>query len=479
MSEVRPSLQARKLRALREAAGLTPAQMADLLDEDEAALTLMEESRSALDPELFERWARAFGMTLEKLLSTDVTRAPASLLFRSLNPEVIQELHARRAHFALGDFLRTCGDLAELAKLRHQKGAARTSLFHQLRKHEPIPGEDSAMYRQAEQLADSVRGQLQLGEGPIASMIAVVEHQLGIPIIWTTPDEVDTDIDGASTIAPMPAVLVNLVGGRERWWRTRMTLAHELCHLLFDALSNGEQQDEMVMFSPHRDGSRVAHGGYRRYPLPPTLERMERRANAFAAYLLAPGRTIRRLVSHSDATSERSIALLSQQFGIGRITAINLLQNVWSLSKQDRERMLARGGERALAPEHPDAEVPNGNGPRCKSLVDWVDDALSRGWIGKVRACDYLGLELSEARAGHPPVVTEAAAVRLRVHAYLGRRDLTVKWLVDQPVEDGERWRAQVFEIDANDERRERGTVVLTRGRDVIEAETSLELSYS
>lgn len=478
MAEIRTSIQARKLRSLREAAALTLAQMAELLDEDEATLTAVEASNGTLDLELLERCARAFGMTVERLMSTDVARAPAPLLFRSLNRDVISELHARRAHFALGDFLRTCGDLAELAELRTRKGIPRSSRVERARKFIPIPDDDPALYRQAEQLANDVRSWLALGDGPIPSMVDVIEHRLNVPIVWTTPDEVDANIDGASTIEPIPAVLVNLVGGRERWWRTRMTLAHELCHLLFDGLPDADHH-RMLMFSPHRDGSRAAHGNNRRYPLPDVLERMERRANAFAAYFLAPGKAIRRLVPHSDATSEHAITLLCQQFAIGRVTAVNQLHSVWSLSKHERARMLDRAGEQALPYEHPDADVPSGRAPRCATLRDWVDDALARGWIGKVRAADYLGLEVSEARAGQPPVLSEAAAVRLRAYAYLGRRDLTVRWYVDEPIEDGERWRASVFELDANGERRDRGAVVLTRAREIIEHETSLALDAS
>lgn len=472
------SIQARKLRALREAAGLTHAQMAELLDEDEPTLSDLETSTSTLDLELVERCARAFGMTVERLLSTDAAKAPAPLLFRSLNREVISELRARRAHFALGDFLRTCGDLAELAKLRERKGVPRSSPVERDRKLLPVPDDDPALYRQAEQLAIDVRSWLALGDGPIASMVDVIEHRLNVPIVWSTPDEVDANIDGASTIDPIPAVLVNLVGGRERWWRTRMTLAHELCHLLFDSLPDADH-NRMVMFSPHRDGSRAAHGRNRSYPLPEPLERMERRANAFAAYFLAPGKAIRRLVPHSDATSEHAITLLCQQFAIGRVTAVNQLHHVWSLSKHERTRMLDRAGEQALPYGHPDADVPSGRAPRCATLLDWVEDSVARGWISKVRAYDYLGLELSESRAGRPPVLPEAAAVRLRVYAFLDRRDLTVPWRVDEPIEDGERWRAPVFDLDANGARRDRGTVVLSRAREIIEHETLLVLGAS
>jgi transcriptional regulator with XRE-family HTH domain/Zn-dependent peptidase ImmA (M78 family) len=480
-------LQARKLRELREAARLTQRQMAELLDEVEGTIAALESTAAPLDSDLLDRCARAFGMTVERLLSDDATKAPALLLFRSLNSEVISELRARRAHFGLGDFLRSAWDLAELAALRVRKGAEASTLPGEIDgTPQAVPDSDSELYRQAEALADQTRSRLELGEAPVPSMLELLETRLRVPILWSTPDEVDPNIDGASTREPMPAILVNLVGGRDCWWRTRMTLAHELCHLLFDALPD-TQHRRMVIFSPHPDPSRHGAGrSHRLYALPDTLERMERRANAFAAHFLAPGRVIRTLVSRSDATSEKAITLLCQHFGIGRLAAINQLTNVFVLSRHERARMSDRGGDDSLPPDHPDANIPRGRAPRCKTMHAWIDEALSRGWLSQVRARDYLGRSATEPlpwntlpHQHQAPVVSEAAAVRLRVYAYLGQRDLTVRWMVDEPVADGGRWRARVFDIGRDGERRNRGEVVLTRAREVVAAETRLDLAAS
>jgi len=481
------TIQARKLREVREAAGLTHQQMADLLDEDERTLVALESADAPLDLELLDRCARAFGMTVERLLSDDAGSAPALLLFRSLNPEVINELRARRAQFGLGDFLRSAWDLAELASLRARKGAESWAPAAELDgAPSGVPDNDPELYRQAEVLADQTRGWLELGDAAVPSMSDLLETRLRVPIFWSTPDEVDPNIDGASTREPLPAILVNLVGGRDCWWRTRMTLAHELCHLLFDTLSETAHR-RMVMFSPQRELSR--HGytrANRLYRLPDVLERMERRANAFAAHFLAPGRVVRALISRSDATSEKAISLLCQQFGIGRITAINQLTNVFALSRSERASMLDRGGGESLPPDHPDADVPRGAAPRCRTVHAWISEALSRGWLSNVRARDYLGRSPTEwlrwntlPQQHQAPVLSEAAAVRLRVHAYLGRQDLTVRWMVDEPVADGGRWRACVFDLDHAGERRSRGEVVLTRARDVIPAETTLDFTAS
>lgn len=72
------------------------------------------------------------------------------------------------------------------------------------------------------------------------------------------------------------------------------------------------------------------------------------------------------------------------------------------------------------------------------------------------------------------PVLSESDAIRLRVYGYLGRSDRTAGWSVAEPVSDGERWRAQIYDNDVDGTLRLRGSVALTRGLDVIEAESSL-----
>ena len=474
---------AARLRQARETAGLSSRQMADLLDEDETFVRALENEAMEVDPDTVDRCARVFGVSVKRLLSDDFRRAPAPLLFRSLNPESIRELQAGGAHLALGEFLRFAEDFSELNKLRMMKGGSSWEPLHGLGDLlSPVPDDDRALFREAEASAYEIRDRLELGDGAIPSMIELFEKQLQIPIFWATPDEIDANIDGASTREPIATVLVNLVGGAERWWRTRMTLAHELCHLVFDALPDSAQR-QMVMFSPHRERDLNEPRARRPYHLPPLLERMEKRANAFAAHFMAPGRAIRSLVSKNDATSESAITLLCQHFYIGRVTAINQLTNVFNLSRQERARMLDRSSAESLPYVHPDANVFRSRPPRCDVLRQWVDEALLAGWIGAVRARDYLGRNLTETlpHSALPatlrvPFRSEAESVRLRVQAFLGRSDRTAMWQVDEPVRDGTCWRASVFDFDSSGKRVDCGTVVMSQAHKVIPTETSLKV---
>lgn len=454
--------------------------MAELLDEDEPLVVALESGASEADPDVVDRWARVFGVSVKRLLSGQVLGAPAPLLFRSLDDNAIRDLHAGRAHLALGEFLRFAEDLAELNDIRKGKGSSDWRALHGLPSMlSSVPDDDGTLFRQAEAMANEVRDLLQLGDGAIPSMTALFEQQLHVPIFWATPDEIDANIDGASTREPIPAVLVNLVGGAERWWRTRMTLAHELCHLLFDVLPDPVQR-RMVMFSPRREREPSEAGMRRPYRLPLVLERMEKRANAFAAHFMAPGRAIRALVSRSDATSEAAITLLCQHFFIGRVTAINQLKNVFGLSPHERARMISRTSVEYLPYHHPDAIVPRGRPPRSTVLLAWVDEALASGWIGSVRARDYLGRSLSESlpHAALPaelraPFRSEAESARLRIQAFLGKTDRTAAWQVDEPVRDGARWRADVFELDSAGRRVDRGTATMSRAHEVVVTDAS------
>jgi transcriptional regulator with XRE-family HTH domain len=70
-------IHARKLREIREAAGLTRVQMADLLEEDEEVVGALESGDGAVDPELLDRCARIFGIRVERLFSEDAASAPS------------------------------------------------------------------------------------------------------------------------------------------------------------------------------------------------------------------------------------------------------------------------------------------------------------------------------------------------------------------------------------------------------------------
>ncbi|MBI4705069.1 MAG: ImmA/IrrE family metallo-endopeptidase [Deltaproteobacteria bacterium] len=153
-------------------------------------------------------------------------------------------------------------------------------------------GED--IIGQAEDLAEQVRRALGSGGEPIASVRAAM-RRLGVPTFLCRfgIEEVDglswRGADGRAHAA------ANVDARRGALTALRMTLAHELCHVLFDG-TRGQPFGLVEHRAEH-------------------AEAKEQRANAFAAYLLAPRALVYRFLRHRGVrsadkpTSEHVLAL--------------------------------------------------------------------------------------------------------------------------------------------------------------------------
>ncbi len=126
-----------------------------------------------------------------------------------------------------------------------------------------------------------------------------VRDELELEVIDDLDIDCD-DIDGGAVWDAHrgPALFVNSGSGRAATdWGRRMVLAHELCHLLFDAR---EAVPLTVISGPWT---------------PPVIER---RANAFAAELLLPLAGIQRVVgSVREWPTESGFSELMDEFGVG------------------------------------------------------------------------------------------------------------------------------------------------------------------
>jgi Zn-dependent peptidase ImmA (M78 family) len=139
---------------------------------------------------------------------------------------------------------------------------------------EPFYGSsDHPAYKVGYELADELREKLGLGEAPIPSMRDLLERQLRIPVIQT---ELGRRIAGATVQSGgRRAIVVNLSGLNQRAFVRRSTVAHELCHLLFDP----RQRLRDLRVDAYADLDRRADQ---------ITDPVEQRANAFSVQLLAP-----------------------------------------------------------------------------------------------------------------------------------------------------------------------------------------------
>jgi len=173
---------------------------------------------------------------------------PAAVVFRALAPvvdatDVLALLHRLRSYPS---------DPAASSKLDALRSRLRAA-----------PGE--APHRQGYGLAEQVRQAL--GNRDAFLDIEAVLSELGVQV--DEADLSDATVDGATVWSTEhgPVIVLNTLSAKNQPWARRMTLAHELCHLLVDRRAAAEL---MVASTPWA---------------PPDLER---RANAFAAELLLP-----------------------------------------------------------------------------------------------------------------------------------------------------------------------------------------------
>ncbi len=375
---------------------LDAASFASLLDIDVADVQEWDAGTRNAPSSVLVHCARALALTVEELLSGDLDRAPLPSLF----------LRAATHKGRLDQVLELSDDLAlfvetarSLARLRDRAGAAAPSL--PLPPSDPHWGVGEPPYK-ADELATWLRGHLGIVTPSIPSMRAIYDR-LGITIVWARQDEMSPAVDGASLLSPRPTVLVHLVEGPLCWWRTRMTLAHELCHLLCDFVDDDKR--DLALVSPTSTGDAEARPGTHAarphaWKLFEGFAWIEQRASAFASHLLVPDEALRLALAGRDPVSEAAVTTACSAFGVGRITAVSRIKHVFRLSEDVRLRMLRRPHEERHVEAHPDLPPPHGI--RAGVLLDEVAAALAGERIDRVEAHRILGLSLSEPLPEHP-----------------------------------------------------------------------------
>ena len=168
-------------------------------------------------------------------------------------------------------------------------------------------------YEVGYELADQVRSVLELGVEPVASMRDLVERRLAVPVIQAPLGE---RIAGATVRSDTGrrAIVLNIQGKNADASVRRSTLAHELCHLLFDP-------DEHLLDLRVDEYAELESRADLR------TDRVEQRANAFAVQFLAPQHEA---VRRYEAGDNQALRLVLDAFGIsftaGRYQVWNGLQ---------------------------------------------------------------------------------------------------------------------------------------------------------
>lgn len=445
-----------RIREARDAAKMSDELLAKLACVELEAVRAAEAGGDALSAAEVDRIAQVFGVRRRDFLRTGAAHAPLTLLLRSSHDDGVEAEVARELSSGLGEFLRVVSDVAELEAAL---GRPKVTLPRPPRLHRPR-GEHAG-----EQLARSVRAHLGLGDAKRISSMRRLVDELGVRVIWVTEAQLDRRIDGASTLTPRPAILVNLLDLERFPWRARMTLAHELCHLLYDY-----KRARPALVSPQ-----VVKWG--------SIAEIEERARAFSACLLAPTTGVRALVDGLDPASDEAVRRVGERFGVGQTVAINRLQHTFRLSAETRLQMQRRSVVYE-ADFSGDLVEPHEVGFRNGVLEALVREALRSKKMSVVNARQLLGLRASEPLPfeelpleRRAPVVADGEDIRRKAE-----RLLHEKWpglMATHAERRGNAWQVQVVEGGIGRRAVLCGHLVLSASGELLESRLQLDSTRS
>lgn len=305
---------ARTLKGRREELGLSIASLARLAGLKTSEVTLAETAGKVSPVRSLERLAPWLAID-ERYLGYNVaeSRDPAlGVRFRRLaNAEVGGGLSPTAVL-----------KLAEAAWIIARHGVLARELGDELNRarasFRPDANYNYPTYQVGYRLAERTRKLLDIDSAvPIKNLRRLIEDRLKIPLVET---ELGPSLAGA-TIAngAHRGIVVNIEGKNENVWIRRMTLAHELGHLLWDP----SQKLESLMVDRYDEIE-----GPTDLPTDP----VETRANAFAIALLAPPGEVERIVRDAGDPSA-AIAQVSDQFGVSITASRRHIQNVCGLER--------------------------------------------------------------------------------------------------------------------------------------------------
>lgn len=360
----------RRLKAAREACGLTQEQVAQRLGVSRPTVTQMELGNRPVTSLELEKLAYLYCRDIGEFVADQFEEEDAlAALFRA-EPEIAQQQ-------PIVDSLRACLALArEVTNLETILGLRRDTAG-KVSYAAPVPGSRWEAIQQGEQAAEQERRRLGLGWVPVPSLAEILETQGVRTAVVNLPREV------SGLTINHPSVGLFIVANRSHATvRRRFSLAHEYAHVLFDRRLKG-----IVTRTEDRD------------------EPIEVRANAFAAAFLMPEEGVRHFVeSLGKGRPSRSMAQvfdeehfilaegrmppgsqniqlydvvhLAHYFGVSRMAALFRLWNLRLVSQAEFEELRLReeqGEGRELArllalPEVEDGEDDGGFRHRILNL---------------------------------------------------------------------------------------------------------------
>jgi Zn-dependent peptidase ImmA (M78 family) len=280
------------IRQAREALGLQLPVLAEAAGLDPAVLHAYESGEQKVPGYLLWRLSEILGVPLADIDSPGSLQRHLEVMAVRFRAD--QRAVSDRVRLAVARAASAARDYVELEALieRRPRYGALTQEFA------PVPIRvRREVWKAGRALAIQLRERLGLHD-VVASMIDLIEKRLDVMVIW---QKLPREFAGYAFCDEIhgPAIVLNVIDRNQNELVRRFTLAHELCHVLFDRddLSALSRFDEYEDFFEYADEQR---------------EPRESRANAFAIHLLAP----EHLFTREWDGNRRNIRELMTRFGI-------------------------------------------------------------------------------------------------------------------------------------------------------------------
>lgn len=272
-------------------------------------------------------------------------------------------------------------DLVQLESMLGKNGLRWDHFPRELPRWKPLRDRHPAPFREGARYAQQLREHLGLGKDPITSLHRLIQESFSsIAVLHAR-----LSVHGPAGLAFVdrlrgPTIVLNCDGKNENPCVRRVSLAHELCHLLID----WSRQEPLAMISGYLsdDGLEV-----------------EQRANAFAIRLLCPESVIAQVTQEVDRQDIVRVLAALSPFGLPYAAIRLYLKNQagWDLPLHpeahyhqylDFQKWSIDESEATL--EHfPLSDVPP---ERRTHVARLAAEAFSRGLLTRASFASYLGV---------------------------------------------------------------------------------------
>ncbi len=359
------------LRHLRESLGFTPEEVAQAARWPASRLASLE-ATDEVDDDAEVVLGDLYGTdVLAAVEQPDRTPPPVSALLRGEGAGL-----SAPARFAMTEATSVAREIRSLQALlgRRPPLAAVGAFQHN-------PDYSPPRFGGPEALAAQTRRALRIGMGPIVSVLDEVYAPLDI-LVLTTAD-LDDQVDAFCSVAPETGAVVvlnlrgphaNTAAGR------RITLAHELCHVLYDR----PRLQSMRRFCA------ISFNAAPKRRHVDEEDEIERRARAFAVWLLAPRDAMHTAWLQTGGSSiDLRVRHIMETFGIGYLAARAHLASTRRLPLRAElppvNRATPARWERAdpIPPQNAAALARGVSSLRAGALLEVLLDAWREGLIGE------------------------------------------------------------------------------------------------